>query len=197
MPEQRLPGPTPHDPAARGLPPQADVELMVGRVIALAAERALRWLEPDDAADLAQELGYKFWQAWKAEPSRFGCDAIPEEWLSAAVRNGAIDRYDAAQTRSFAAVPADDSRDNLVESGVDVAAQLESFELGRAVADALNALSPRQRQVLYHVHDRGETYAEAAASMNLSKETVKAYLARATQLMRAALLQFDGSRTND
>jgi RNA polymerase sigma factor (sigma-70 family) len=184
-------------PSARALPPRAERERMLGLVMEMAGQRASRWLEPDDAADLAQDVGLSFWKTWESEPARFETESLPEEWISAAVRNAVINRYEAEQTRAFAGVPTDPSRDEAVESNDDPAAEAEAFELGRHLAEALNALSVRQRQVFFRVHDRGETYAEAAEALNLSRETVKAYLARATQIMRAALARYEGSVDNE
>lgn len=184
-------------PAVRALPARADRERMLGRVLEAAAERARIWYEADDASDVAQDVGFKFWEAWKADPGMFDAGEVPIYWIGVAVRNAVIDRKRAAKTREFAEVPADQVRDEAVESGVDPAAQAESFELGRHLAEALNALTAKQRAVWFRVHDHDETYAEAAKAMGLTTETVKAYRARAMQIVRNAFVGYEGSPDNE
>jgi RNA polymerase sigma factor (sigma-70 family) len=170
---------------------------MVGLVCEAAAERARMWYEADDAADLAQDVAIKFWQAWTVDPGLFDAENLPIHWIGVAVRNGVISRHRAQKTREFAEVPTEPARDEAIASGADSADQAEAFELGRHLAEALNALSQKQREVFFRIHDRGESYREAASGMGLSTETVKAYLSRANQLMRAALVRYDGSMDNE
>jgi RNA polymerase sigma factor (sigma-70 family) len=190
-------GRVPDTPASSALPARADMERMLGRVLETAGTWARNWFDDADAADLAQDIGLKFWVAWQENPGLFDATTVPAEWISVAVRNGAVDRLRASETRAFAEVESDPARDEAVKSEADPAAQVGSFELGRHLAEALNALSRKQREVFFRIHDRDETYLEAAAAMNLSRETVKAYLARANQLMRAALADYEGSTDNE
>jgi len=98
------------------------------------------------------------------------------------------------KTREFVAGSIDDAPALPQAAPNDPLASMIASDLGRHVADALNALTAKQRQVFLGVHDRGESYAEVAQAMNLSRETVKKYLARANQLMRNAVARYEGSQ---
>lgn len=189
--------PLPERTAARPLPAPIDVERMVGLVLEAAATRARIWFGTEEAAELAQEIGFKFWQAWQANPGLFDAETVPVHWVSVAVQNAAIDRLRAAETRAFAEVQADPARDHAVESGDDPVGQAEALELGRHLAHALNALPARQREIWLRVRDRGQGYDEVAADLGIGRETVKTQMARAVHVLRNALLLHEGESVND
>src|SRR5690606_18882437 len=60
-------------------------------------------------------------------------------------------------------------------------------DIGRAVAQALDALTERQRTAIVLVHYQGFTNYEAAEMLDTSVDAVESLLARARRIMRSTL----------
>lgn len=197
MQEREQQGTSPGAPPARIKPARADMERMLGLVLEAAGKWAGNWFEAADAAEVAQDIGLNFWVAWQADPWLFDPDVVPLEWISTAVRNAAVDRLRAAETRAFADVESDPERDESIESDADPAAQVEAFELERDLAEALNLLPPRQRHIWLRVRDLGMGYDEIAAEFKISRETVKRHMARAIHVLRNAHVRYEGGQVDE
>jgi RNA polymerase sigma-70 factor (ECF subfamily) len=147
-------------------------------------------LSSEEAEDVLQEVRIAFWRA----APRFRGECSLQTYLVQITRRRCIDHLRARERRS--ADPLDEHgstgrEDPAVETAVD----------RLAMAEALEQLSPRQRQVLdlYYVHSK--SYREIAAEMGIVIGTVGAMKAEALQKLRRALsddaTQTDAEEKND
>jgi RNA polymerase sigma-70 factor, ECF subfamily len=127
------------------------------------------------AEDVVQEVLLRAWQhpeAVSSQPAR--------PWLFTVARNLVIDGQRAKRARpqevgeaGLALRPAADDVDRALESW--------------AVADALTALRPDHRRVLFETYYRGSSVAEAAAELNIPAGTVKSRTFYALKALKLAL----------
>lgn len=129
----------------------------------------------EPAEDIVQET---LLRAWNHR------DRLPAEsrrpWLFTTARHLVIDSYRARRAR-----PAEQPLE-LVDPAVgdeDIDAALDSV----VVADALRALSPEHRSVLFDCYYRGRTAAQIAAARGLPPGTVRSRIHYALRALRLAL----------
>lgn len=127
------------------------------------------------AEDIVQETLVRAWQ----QGDRLTV-AQARPWLFTTARRVAIDMYRARRAR-----PLESSRDELddvlVADGIDAA--LDAV----VIADALAALSPAHREVLFESYYRGRNTAEVASRLGLPAGTVRSRLHYALRALRLAL----------
>lgn len=159
------------DPAAV----QALVARKLRRVLALA-ERMLG--DAVEAEDVAQETFFKVWRnaaRWRPGGAQF------DTWLHRVTLNLCYDRLRRRRERPTADLP--DSPD----PGPAPDRGLHALDVGRRVAEALQALPLRQREaiVLCHYQELGNI--EAARIMGVSVEALESLLSRGRRTLRTVL----------
>jgi RNA polymerase sigma-70 factor (ECF subfamily) len=129
----------------------------------------------EPAEDIVQET---LLRAWNHR------DEVPIEarrpWLFTTARHLVIDRYRARRARP-AEQPIDLIDPPVGDQSIDAA--LDAVVL----ADALRALSPEHRSVLFDCYYRGRTAAQIAAARGLPPGTVRSRIHYALQALRLAL----------
>lgn len=139
----------------------------------------------DQAEDLVEEV---FVRTWESRESCRGCDSL-KAYLYVAVRNRAfkllrhrrvVDRL-AERTGSGGPVP------GMSANRDDPAENAAASELARAVERAIASLPERSRQAYLLHRQHGMSYAEIAATMEISTKTVENHLARAVKALRENL----------
>ncbi|WP_256001926.1 RNA polymerase sigma factor [Pedobacter deserti] len=131
----------------------------------------------ESASEVVQDVFLKIWlnRERLAEVQSFGA------YLNRMVRNHSLNvvrkELQVARTtgefgRSF------DERDD------STTLQLEYNEVSNLLNEAIAGLSPQQRQVYQLCHQQGLKYAEAAEKMNISPQTVNAYMKDALKKIR-------------
>lgn len=145
---------------------------------------ALRLLGSREAAeDVVHDVLLHIWR----DRARFTFnDPLP--YLYRSVRNRIISdrRQQAARGRLLAELGegADFTRED------DVSAALESDDLARAAARAVEALPERCRLIFTMRREQGLSYAEIARVLDISVKTVENQMTRAGKLLRARLARF-------
>jgi RNA polymerase sigma-70 factor (ECF subfamily) len=139
----------------------------------------------DQAEDLVEEV---FVRTWESRESCRGCNSL-KAYLYVAVRNRAFkllrhrrvaDRV-AERARSGGPVPGMSTTRN------DPAEYTAAGELARAVERAIASLPERSRQAYLLHRQHGMSYAEIAATMEISAKTVENHIARAVKALREYL----------
>jgi len=141
----------------------------------------------DGAEDIAQEAFVRLWErrnSWRPT-------STPRLILYTIVRNLAISqrRNRAARAGHLATHPL-----SLIRHPVTPAQAVEGEEFRVALTRAIDALSPRRREVLLLSRDDGLSRAEIAALTGLSPQTVANYLAIAIAELREVLRPFLNER---
>ena len=130
-----------------------------------------------DAEEVVQEAMLRVWThapRWRPE-ARF------RTWLYRVVVNLCLNRKRRAPFASLA-----DAGD-LADPHPDAAAQLESDQRDRAVAEAIARLPERQRAAIVLTFHEGLSNAEAAAVLGASRSAVETLLVRAKRSLRRQL----------
>jgi RNA polymerase sigma-70 factor (ECF subfamily) len=131
-----------------------------------------------DQADAEEVVADVLWQAWREaalyDPARGSVAA----WLVAMARSRAIDRLRAIRARR----PVPGVREPDPQPAPDPSEELHGAERGRIVRQALEALEPKQRELLTLAYFSDLSQSEIAAQLNLPLGTVKTR-------MRAALFK--------
>lgn len=127
------------------------------------------------AEDVVQEV---LLRAWQHPEAVVGQPARP--WLFTVARNLVIDGQRARRARPQ---EVGDTGLGLRPVADDVDRALESW----AVADALSALRPDHRRVLFETYYRGSSVSEAAAELGIPPGTVKSRTFYALKALRLAL----------
>jgi len=135
----------------------------------------------EEAEDLVLDLFTAIW----IRPSGLTGIADLEGYLYTAARNRSLERlrrldlegrWRARQSAASAGTPSPPTPDQ----------ELDARELGAAIQQALDALSPRQRQVIL-LQWRGTSHREIAATLGMSPKTVSVHVNRALEAFREAL----------
>ena len=134
----------------------------------------LAWLQTqvgDEAPDVLQDVAVRALANLDAlEPVR---DLAA--WLWRAVRNRVIDLWRARAVRAGRAAPGDPDLDELVDQAWgEVGDEVEEEELLEALALAIEALPPAQREVIVAQGLNGESFASLAARTGVPTETLAA-----------------------
>ena len=145
---------------------------------------------PEDAAELTQEA---FLNAWRGL-GRFQGDSAFSTWLYRLASNACIDFLRKEKRRGRLAsltLSLDDEEEGRQAELPDLRyapeEELARSEDRRALAQALEALSPEHRQVLVLREITGLSYGEIAAVTGLEEGTVKSRIARARLALRKIL----------
>lgn len=143
------------------------------------ADHALRMLgERDLAEDAAQEVFVALWRGRAALPDA----AALGGYLHRAVRNRALNQLRQRRGEQF-------DPDGQLQPAVAALAQerVEAAELRAALDRAIRALPPRTREVFLLSRHHGLTYADIAATLDISVKTVETLMGRAIAALRAAV----------
>jgi RNA polymerase sigma-70 factor (ECF subfamily) len=126
------------------------------------------------AEDIVQETMIRAWRSAGQVPPR-----ARRPWLFRTARNLVVDSYRARKARPTEVSP--EGLEAAVDDDLDQA--LDSLLL----IDALRALSPEHRAVIFDAYYRGQTSAQIAAARGLPPGTVRSRIHYALQALRLAL----------
>ena len=146
---------------------------------------------PDDGAELAQEA---FLNAWRGL-EKFHGESSFATWLYRLASNACIDflRKEKRRRSLSMTLSLDDEEEGrqaeLPDQRFAPEERLEQAENRRAIAQALEAVSPEHRQVLVMREINGLSYAEIGQVLGLEEGTVKSRIARARAALRKRLLE--------
>lgn len=130
----------------------------------------------EEARDVAQQVFLNVWE------TRLKIEN-PDAFIYRAVRNQCLNRLEQFDTkerlrRQYAIIS--ESVEN------DAAAEIEDVQAAMA-----SLLSDRERQVMDEIFDKGNSYKDAAANLNLSTSSINKYISSALKTLR---LHFKKSR---
>lgn len=126
----------------------------------------------EEAEDVALDVFWQIWrQAGRYDPSR----GAPPAWIFTVARSRAIDRLRARHRREDRTVSFDDPESNLDPLDEEAAPdQIASFRQTRdAVREAMDSLSPVQREAVELAFFKGLTHVEIARKLRQPLGTVK------------------------
>lgn len=131
------------------------------------------------AEELVQEVMLELWR----RREELDPDGSPHAYLLQATRNRALNhlRHLQVQRRSAAQVASDESLDASAPS------QLVAAEVQAAIAETLESLPPRCREVFELSRGKGLKYSEIAATLGVSVKAVEAQMGRALRAFRERL----------
>lgn len=136
---------------------------------------ARRFLSDEhEALDVAQDVFVAAHQAlhsWREEAQLF-------TWLYRTTVNHCLKRLRLRKRMQLG---------ETVDRSVSVPDPAQQAELARAIEEALDALSERQREVFVLCHEQGVSLSEIAVKLGLSLGTVKSHLHRALATLRDRL----------
>lgn len=177
----------------RGMPKPCNVPDMNGNLDdwfvreILVHERALMrylrraWRNPDDVADLRQEIYVRIYEAaGKARPLQ------PKSFLFTAARNLMTDRVRRARIVSIDLV-ADLEALNVPVDELSPERRSGAMEDLRRVSRALDRLPPRCREVVWMRKVEGLSQKQVAARLGISAGTVEKHVAKGVRLLADAL----------
>jgi RNA polymerase sigma-70 factor (ECF subfamily) len=137
---------------------------------------------PDEAADLAQRALVQGFQRLHScrEPERVGA------WLFRIVANICKDHVRSSRRRN---VPLERLQD-VVRGPADPEGDAQAEEAKRRVWEALQSLTPEQREAFVLKHIEGRSYEEIAAVMDLSVASLKMRVHRAREALKGLLEEY-------
>lgn len=141
--------------------------------------------DPDDAADVLQEV---FWGAWKAADSYDADRGTPEAWIITRARSRALDQLRSVRRRSATFVaPVDEvvATSSGAEHGPGQAVDRVAVKTG------LGRLAADEREVLELAYYAGLTQTEIAKQLQAPLGTVKTRMRRALERLQGIM----GKRT--
>src|SRR5579884_147316 len=134
------------------------------------------------AEDLVQETFLRVWNAAHV----FDCErGAPGPWLLAIARNRAIDYLRGQGRHASKTVELNETEHPSLFTGIP--AHALSLDQARQVQRALEGLSSQQREAIELAYFNGMSQTEIARHMGQPLGTVKTWMRRALQQMRAAL----------
>ncbi len=135
----------------------------------------------EEARDVVQEVFLRVWQ----QRSRLKLHQALRTYLYTLVRNLALDRLRHRRVERRHAGP------RLIDEGPawtqDPEQELISDEVSAAIRRAVDALPPRQREVIVLRWRDGASYERIALSLGISEKTVSNHLTRAMEHLRHTL----------
>lgn len=137
----------------------------------------------DAQEDCVQEI---FYRIWTRAGSFDGRKATARSWILAVGHHYCVDRVrrEASRPKAFDPVRDEDAEAfDLPGPGLDEGAALDRVR----IRQALEALSPEERQVIEVLHFQGLTYPEAAKALGWPLGTLKARVGRALARLREVL----------
>ena len=142
--------------------------------------------DPDDAADVLQEV---FWSAWKAADSYDADRGTPEAWIITRARSRALDRLRSVRRRSATFVAPVDEGIGATRSGAEHGPGQAVDRV--AVTTGLERLAAEEREVLELAYYAGLTQTEIARQLQAPLGTVKTRMRRALERLQGIM----GKRT--
>jgi RNA polymerase sigma-70 factor (ECF subfamily) len=142
----------------------------------------------EEAEDVVHDVFLRVWdQRERLDPA---CNV--RAYLHAAARNRALDclrRRRLEQRWRRDDPPSPDEERGTVDAGGegDAESAIEAGEVTEAIRRAVEALPPRQRQVIVLRWRRQMSYAEIAAELQIAEKTVGIHMTRALQRLRGVL----------
>jgi RNA polymerase sigma-70 factor (ECF subfamily) len=138
--------------------------------------------DPEDAADVLQEV---FWSAWKAAGSYDADRGTPEAWIITRARSRALDRLRSVRRKNATFVAPVDEVSVAAPSG-------PQHDPGQAadrvtVKTALERLAADEREVLELAYYAGLTQTEIAKQLRAPLGTVKTRMRRALERLQGIL----------
>lgn len=133
------------------------------------------------ARDVVQQVFLKVWE--KREGLREVRDA--EAWLHTAARNQVLHAFKKEANRDKYLKYISSIQGNTDTSD----SHLLKLEQQQLIDKAINTLPPKYLNIYKMSREQGLTYAQIAAQMALSRETIKEYMAKALKNIRTALEQ--------
>lgn len=145
---------------------------------------------PEDAYDLSQEIFLKAFKAVK----RFESKSTFYTWIYRIAKNACIDYTRRRGSHTNVSFTEEFPSDDFLfppKCTEDVTIRcLEQAELGQKIRDAIQQLSPRQKQVFILRHYEGLALREIADVLHLRVGSVKAHLFSATRKLRELLAPY-------
>jgi RNA polymerase sigma factor (sigma-70 family) len=162
---------------------EAALEEVYGRTCAKLYGVCLRILgDRSEAEDALQEVYVSLWRgAGSFDPAR----ASPVSWLAALARNRAIDRFRSSGRRR-AAEPMETALDQ-PDGSVDALSTLERSEERTRLLGCVEELEERQAQAIRAAFFEGCSYSELADQGGVPLGTMKSWVRRGLQRLRACL----------
>lgn len=146
-----------------------------GYVMTVIRNRSRGLLTPEDQEEVASDVFVVLWQ--RAEEIHA---PTLRSYLGAVARNRTVD----AMKKRQLSVPLEDNDLEIPDSAW---ARLTQKELRDALARAMKALSPVDREIFYRRYDLSESSAQIAAAMDLNPATVRSRLSRGRAVLRREL----------
>jgi RNA polymerase sigma-70 factor (ECF subfamily) len=137
--------------------------------------------EPQDAADVVQEV---FWEAWQSAGGYQASRGSPEAWIFTRARSRAIDRVRSVRRRSETFVAPLAGAEGGPAASPDPA---EAVADRTAIRGALAGLPERERQVIELAYYGGLTQTEIAARLAQPLGTIKTRMRAGLERLRGAL----------
>ena len=138
--------------------------------------------DPDDAADVLQEV---FWSAWTAADSYDAGRGTPEAWIITRARSRALDRLRSVRRRSATFVAPVDEAIMATRSGPEHGRGQAPDRV--AVKTALERLAADEREVLELAYYAGLTQTEIATQLGTPLGTVKTRMRRGLERLQAMM----------
>lgn len=136
----------------------------------------------DEAEDVLQEVFISIWgRAASFDPDR----SSPSTWLSTIARNKAIDRLRARRARPSAS-PIEEAFD-LADGAPDGFAAAAERQEGARIQHCLSTLEGRAQAMIRTAFFEGTSYADLAARAGVPLGTVKSWIRRGLQRLKACL----------
>jgi RNA polymerase sigma-70 factor (ECF subfamily) len=132
--------------------------------------------DPDEAADVLQEV---FWELWGAADRYDARRGTPEAWVTVRARSRAIDRLRSVRRRDEMLTADDPATGTENPSSV--------VEDRETVRGALGALPPNQREVIELAYFRGLTQTEISARLQQPLGTVKTRMRLGMERLRGLM----------
>ena len=182
-------GPTDEEIVGRVIAGEEDLfEILVRRYQSRIVSHMARMVgSREDAADLAQEVFLKVFQALDRFDPRYKFST----WLFRIAGNAAIDQLRKRRLKTLPLeVPDSDGKVSSSEykgSDLDPYAMLRNSERGNAIATAIAALAPEFRELIALRHFTGLSYEEIAEVKGMPLGTVKNKLFRARAVLKDRL----------
>jgi RNA polymerase sigma-70 factor, ECF subfamily len=138
--------------------------------------------DPDDAADVLQEV---FWSAWNAADSYDADRGTPEAWIITRARSRALDRLRSVRRRSATFVAPGEEVIVAAPSGPEHGPGQVADRV--AVKTALERMAAGEREVLELAYYAGLTQTEIAQQLQVPLGTVKTRMRRALERLQGIM----------
>lgn len=142
----------------------------------------------DDAEEVVSDVFVRIWEGRE----RLGVRVSVKSYLYAATRNGALNhlRRRNAEERMIGRASLEDELPGMSVPRDDGPSGVHARDLERAIDEAIGRLPPRRREIfLLHRH-HGLTYAEIAATLDVSPKTVENHMGLALKDLRESLASY-------